>query len=138
MLLYLYALRRYSRLEKVLRKPLFIAALIGVFALSFITMCNGRYFEAVDTHIHDCIKENTQSIILPEPAYPSHYITADQEVLKDYYQLNDPDVFSISYVPFGEWDWEGYYDAHNVPVIEELDEDELETEDVFSEFEEEN
>lgn len=132
----LYAFRRYSRLEKALRKPLMIVAIAGVLALSFVTICNSSYCDALDTHVRESLAEGKVDLVLPEAPYEDRFVPADYSQLSEYYDFSSYGTVEISYVPFGQWDWNTYYEAHNVPVIEEYDEDAEETEDWASEFEE--
>ncbi len=132
----LYALHRYSRLEKVIRKPLMIASIAGVLALSFITAVNGYHSTAVDTHIRESLAQGAMEIVLPEAPYEKRILAATETQLSDYYDFPSYGNVEITYVPFGQWDWNTYYEAHNVPVIEEYDEDAAATEDWAYEFEE--
>ena len=134
----LYAFHRYSRLDKVIRTPLMITAIAGVLALSFVTAVNGYYCSAVDTHIQESLAGGTTEIILPEAPYEKRILSATDSQLSDYYDFPSHGTVTISYVPFGQWDWKTYYEAHNVPVIEEYDEKAAETEDWAYEFEEED
>ncbi len=136
-LIYLYAFHRYSRLDKVIRKPLMLAAIAGILALSFITAANGDYCAAVDTHIRESLAQGAGEITLPRAPYEKRILRATDSQLSDYYDLPSYGTVEITYVPFEQWDWNTYYEAHNVPVIEEYDEDAQETEDWAYELEEE-
>ncbi len=136
-LTYFYALHRYSRLEKVIRKPLMIFAIIGILALSYITALNGYYRSTVDTHIRESLSAGVTQIVLPTAPYEQRILSDTEQQLSDYYNFPSYGTVSISYVPYEQWDWVTYYDAHHVPVIEEYDENSAETEDWAYEFEEE-
>ena len=136
MALLIYALHRYSRVEKILRKPLFFVGLLGVLALSFITIANYKYSEVVDTHIKDNLSAGTTQIELPCAPYESRLVPTDYTQMSDYYDFPAYGTVEISYVPLAQWDWITYYEAHNVPVIEEYDEDAPENQDWIGEIEE--
>lgn len=135
-LMLVYALRHYDRMEKVLRKPLFFAAVAGVLALSVITIANGKYCEIVDTHIRDNLQAGKTEITLPVAPYAERLAATDLSDLSDYYDFPAYGEVDIDYVPYEQWDWMTYYEAHNVPVIEEYDEEMEKTEDWAYEFEE--
>lgn len=131
-----YSIRHYDHLEKVLRKPLFILSLVGVFVLSFITFANGTYCEVVDTHIRESLEAGTTEITLPDAPYGGRLVSTELSDLSEYYDFPSYGDVEITYVSFADWDWNTYYEAHNVPVIEEYDEEAEKTEDWAYEFEE--
>ena len=132
----LYVLHRNSRLDKTIRTPLIIVAVAGVLALSFVTDVNSYYCSAVDTHIREQLAQECTEITLPCAPYATQIVPIIEAQLSEYYDFPSHGEVKITYVPFEKWDWITYYDAHNVPVIQEYDEDAVETEDWAFEFEE--
>lgn len=132
----LYVLHRNSRLDKTIRTPLIIVAVAGVLALSFVTDVNSYYCSAVDTHIREQLAQECTEITLPCAPYATRIVPITEAQLSEYYDFPSHGEVKITYIPFEKWDWITYYDAHNVPVIQEYDEDAVETEDWAFEFEE--
>ena len=132
----LYVLHRNSRLDKTIRTPLIVVAVAGVLALSFVTDVNSYYCSAVDTHIREQLAQECTEITLPCAPYATRIVPITEAQLSEYYDFPSHGEVKITYVPFEKWDWITYYDAHNVPVIQEYDEDAVETEDWAFEFEE--
>ena len=87
--------------------------------LSFITISNVNYCEVVDTHITDNLSAGTTEIQLPRAPFESRLVPTDNTQLSDYYDFATYGTVELTYVPFGTWDWKTYYDAHNIPVIQE-------------------
>lgn len=131
-----YYFRHLGSSEKALRKPLLIASFAAVVALSVITISNGRYYEVKDTVIRESLEEGTTDISLPVAPFEKRLAPTDISVLSEYYDFPSYGDVEISYVSFADWDWITYYEAHNVPPIEEYDEEAVKTEDWAFEFEE--
>ncbi len=131
-----YAIHRYDRLRKVIRKPLFFVGVLGILTLSVVTISNHAYRTVVDTHIGDCLSENITEITLPCSPYEDRLVQTELSQLSDYYDFPSYGNVEISYVPFAQWDWKTYYEAHNVPVIEEYDENAPENQDWAGEIQE--
>ncbi len=131
-----YTLHRHSRTEKVLRKPLSFVSLVGVLALTFITFCNSTYSTVVDTHIQDSLSEGNLQIVLPEAPYVDRLNSTEEEIYSAYYNFPSYGNVELTYVPYTQWDWVQYYEAHNVPVIEEYDENDPKNADWATEIEE--
>ena len=56
--------------------------------------------------------------------------------LSDYYDFPAAGEVKIFYVPFGQWDWETFYEIHNVPVVEEYEKKAPGIEDIPEPFQE--
>lgn len=134
--LLVYAIHRYDRLGKVIRKPLFFVGLLGILALSLVTISNHGYCNVVDTHIGDCLSDDITQITLPCAPYEDRLVPTDLTQLSDYYDFPSYGNVEITYIPFGQWDWETFYEAHNIPVIEEYDENAPENQDWAGEIQE--
>ena len=133
-----YAFHRHSRMEKVLRKPLFFVGVAGVLALSFITFCNSNYSIVTDTHIRDSLSQGILEITLPQAPYTDRLNATTREEMAVYYDFPSYGDVKITYLPYEQWDWITYYEAHNVPVIEEYDENDPKNAEWATEFEEDN
>lgn len=131
-----YSFRYYDHLEKVLGKPFFITAVAGVLAFAFVTMVNGKYFEVFDTHIREGLEAGNTEIVLPIAPYEDRMTNTDLTVLSEYYDFSACGNVELIYVPYADWDWDTYYEVHNVPSAEEYDEEAEETADWDHEFEE--
>lgn len=132
-----YSFRHYDRMEKVIRKPLLFAAIAGVLALSLITISNGSYWEVVDTHTKESLNAGNTKIVLPIAPFEERLAPTDYEVLSQYYNFPNYGEVELVYVPYKSWDWKTYYEAHNIPVIEEYDEKKEKEDEWAFELEEE-
>ena len=131
-----YALSRYSRFEKIIRKPVFIASMIGILCLSCITIGNSAYCTVVDKHIQESLSAGEMEITLPQAPYKDRLAVTDVSQMSDYYDFPSYGNVEISYVPYAQWDWKTYYEAHHVPVIEEYDEEQQALSEWAEKFEE--
>ena len=136
MTLVVYALSRYSRFEKVIRKPLMIACILGVIALSFVTKCNNYYCKVVDTHINESLSQGTTEIELPRSPFENRLGQTNYSQLSDYYHFPSYGTVEISYVSYDQWDWTTYFEVHSAPKVEEEYEDEIDFHEWDDKFEE--
>ena len=134
-LLFQYSVRHYSRFEKSMGKTVIAAAVIGILLLAFVSVSNSYASSVAATHTKEQIQLDAGTVSLPEAPFPDYAMDHGQN-MGQYYYVQTPGDVQFQTVPYAQWDWVSYQEAHNVPVIEEYDEEKEKLEEEALELEE--
>ena len=127
--LFVYAIRRYSHVELSSAKFLSFAGIAVSLMLCFISVSNALTVNVMQIHAEEQIKAEQTDIVLPALPYP-RYGSEDMGLGTEYTVGSDT---TVRFIPYTQWNWMEYYEAHHIPVIEEYNEKEAQEDSIFEE-----
>ena len=115
--------RRYSALEASMRKYFIAFGVLICAVMCFISISNTQTIGVMDRYAREQIDAGQTEIVLPALPYEAY---GDEDLQVG--SVLSGDYGTITFVPYEQWDWAGYFEAHNVPIIEEYDPEKASTE----------
>ncbi len=114
--IYVYAARRYRFLDSSMSKYFTALAIVICGLMCIVNVSNAMTVDVIERHATEQISAGETQVTapaLPFSAYGDPAFTVGSELTGDY--------GTVSFVPYERWDWDAYWEVHNVPVIEEYD-----------------
>lgn len=123
MILACYALHRYSRLEKFLRKPLAVLSCGILLCFLWISAFNGYTQDVRIEYTQDQMRQGAQEICLPDYPYGDYVWDASSDSIQSYYYYETPGDISFTFTSYEDWDWGEYYAKRSSKFEDEFEED---------------
>ena len=98
--------------------------------MCFLNVSNALTIDVMERHATEQISAGESQIqvpALPFASYGDPSLAVGAELSGNY--------GTITFAPFDRWDWDAYWEAHNIPIVEEYD-DEVEKMDDINILEE--
>ena len=121
--LFVYVVRHYRHLEDSMKHYFLILGIVLCGLMCVISVSNANTVEVMEIHTRDELDAGKTEILLPALPYGMYgdpALQVGEQIFGESY--------TITFVPYDQWDWAAYREAHNVPAIEEYDQEKANTE----------